>query len=108
AARIADESRPGAIAAVGGAAIRNKEEHAVRISMDESWNWRMGVLTARVAHFPRRGLSFFDPRDHLAPDRPTFVICVDEIEKIGSDRESQFRLAGQFRSEAFCLRQSGQ
>ena len=51
----------------------------------------MGVLAARIAHLPRRGVSpLLHARDDLATDGTILVARVNKIEEIGRDGQGQF------------------
>ena len=54
---VADQPRARAIAAVTRATVRHQKQHAVGVTMHQARHGRMGVLTARVAHLPRRRVA---------------------------------------------------
>jgi len=66
----------------------------------------MGILAARVAHFPRRGVRLLDARDDLLADRAMLVQRVNEIEKIRRDGEREL-VVRQFRAGEFLRRERG-
>ena len=102
--RIAHESRPGAITAVRRAAVGDEEEHPVRIAMHQSGHRRMRIFAARIAHFPRRVVCFFDPRNDLPADGAVFIRRINQVEKERRDGQGEFRV-GQFGAGVFLRRE---
>ena len=90
--RVAHQAAAGAITAIGGATVGDKEEHAVRIAMDEAGHRRMFVLTERVEHLPRGDDHLVATGDDLLADRAIRVVPVDQVEKIRRDRQRQLLL----------------
>jgi hypothetical protein len=60
------------------------------------------IFSARVSHVVGRTPCFFDPRDHLTPDRIVWIFPRNQIEKVGRDREREF-IAGEQNAGALLL-----
>ena len=85
--RVADEPAARAIAAIGGAAVGDEEQHAVGITVDEAGHGGVFVLAERVEHLARGNHHLVTARDELLAQRAIGVPAVDEVEKIRRDRE---------------------
>jgi hypothetical protein len=96
----ADDAAAGAVAAVGGAAVGDEEEDAVRVAVDEAWDWHVGVFAAGVGHFFLMVPCFLDTGDDLTADGAIRVGGVDEVEEVGSDGEGEL-VAGEEDPGAF-------
>ncbi len=83
--RVADDPRPGAVAAVARALGRHEHQHPVRVAMDEAGDRRVAVLGQRVLHHRGERLLLAAERDHLAPDRVGRVLRIDEADEVGRD-----------------------
>ena len=106
-AGVADQPRARAITAIARAAVRHQKQHAVGIAMDQSGHGRVGILAARVAHFPRRGVRFGDLGNDLQPHRTMFVRRINQVEEIRRDGQCEFGVR-QFRAGKFLRRERGQ
>ena len=84
-----NDARAGAIAAVGGAAVGDEKQHAVRIAVDEAGHRHVGILAAGIGEFLGRVPAFLDARDDLAADRAIRIVAVDQVEKVRGDRHRQ-------------------
>lgn len=80
-----DDAGAGAVSAVGGAAVGDEEEDAVRIAVDEAGDGHVAVFATGIGHFGGVGVGFFDAGDDLAADGAVGISGVDEIEEVGSD-----------------------
>src|SRR6476620_3499823 len=89
-AYAADDTGTGAIAAVAGATIGHKKQHAIRVTMHEAGHGHVGILTTGVRHVVGRSPGFLDPRDDLSPDRAVGIVSLDEIEEMWRDGEREF------------------
>src|SRR5438105_3188812 len=70
---VTDQARTSAIAAIRRATVGHKKQNAIRVTMDQPRNRGMGILAARVRHFPGCRASFFDPRNDLPANRAIFI-----------------------------------
>ena len=107
AAGVAHEPRARAIAAVGGAAVRDEEQHAVGVAMDEPGHRRVRVFAAGVGHFPRRGVRLLQAGNHLPADGTVLVLGVNEVEEVRRDGHRQLG-AAEDGSGAFRGREGGE
>ena len=89
-ADTADHAAARAVAAVTGAAVGDEEEDAVGVTVDQTGNWHMTVLAARVRHFAGGDDRFAGQRDDLAADRAVGVVRLNEIEIVRGDAEGEF------------------
>ncbi len=103
---VADQTRPGAIPAVRRAAVGDQKQHAVGIAMHQTRHGRMGVLAARIAHFPGGGMGFLQPRNDLAADGAILVRRIDQVEEVRRDGQRELGI-GQLRAGVFLRRQGG-
>ena len=74
--------------------------------MHEARNRRVRVFATRIAHFPRRNVSFFNARDNLPANRTILIARINEIEKIRRDRQRELFIREQ-RSRVFLGSQRG-
>ena len=95
AARVAHQSRTGAVTAVGRTPISHQKKHPVGIAVHQSRHRRMFIFAHRVQGFPRSGGGFFESGNDLTANRTEFVGSVDKIEERRSDGQGQLGLPGQ-------------
>src|SRR5690348_12735041 len=57
--------------------------------MNQARNWRMGILAARIGHFPGSGVGFFDARNDLPANGTIFISRIDQVEKVWRDSERE-------------------
>ena len=88
-AHAADHPAAGAVAAVGGAAIGDQEEDAVRVAVDEAGHGHVVVLAAGIGEVAGRVGHLLDARDDLAADGAGRVEGIDEVEEVGRDAHGQ-------------------
>ena len=88
-AHAADDAAARAVAAVGGAAVRDQKEDAVGIAMDQAGHGHVVILAARIGHVGRRVGHFLDARNHLAADRAIGIERIDQVEEVGRDAHGQ-------------------
>ena len=86
---VAHKPRASAVTAVGSAPIGDQKQNAIGIAMNQAWHWRVGIFTARIRHFPRRGIGLFDARDDLPSDGTILIGWINQVEKIRRDGQSQ-------------------
>ena len=86
-----DDTGPGAIAAVGSAAVGDEEKDAIGVSVNESGDRHVGVFTTRIRHLRGIGVGFLDAWDNLTADGAVRIGRVDEIEKMRGDCGGEFR-----------------
>ena len=86
---VADDPRPGAVAAVARALGRHEHEHPVGVAVDEPRDRRVAVLGERVLHHRRERLLLAPERDHLAPDRVGRVLRIDQADEVGRDVDAE-------------------
>ena len=96
---------PGAVAAVGCAAVGDEKKDAIGVAVDESWDRHVGILATGVGHFRRVGVGFFDARDDLPADRAIGIGGVDEVEEVRRDGGGQFG-PGEENTGSFFFRKS--
>ena len=96
---------PGAVAAVGCAAVGDEKKDAIGVAVDESRDRHVGILATGVGHFRRVGVVFFDARDDLPADRAIGIGGVDEVEEVRRDGSGQFG-PGEENAGSFLLRES--
>ncbi len=85
-----NDAGPGAVSAVGCAAVGDEKKDAIGVAVDESRDRHVGILATRVGHFQRVGVGFFDARDDLPADRAIGISGVDEVEEVRRDGGGQF------------------
>ena len=68
--------------------------------MYETLDRHVRVFAARVRHFDRRSICFFEARDYLATNRAIGIFGVDQVKKVGGDRKREL-VAGQQDAGAF-------
>ena len=88
-ADAADDAAARAIAAIRCATVGHEKQNAVRIAMDQARHRHVRIFAARVGHVVRRRPGFFDPRNHLAPDRIVRIVARDQVEKMRRDRRAR-------------------
>ena len=93
--RVAHQPAARAVPAIGGAAVGHQEQHPVGITVHQSRHRRMLVLAERIEHFLLRHDHFVAARDDLPADRAVRIVAIDEVEKIGRDREGQLVIGKQ-------------
>ena len=72
--------------------------------MDQPRHRHVRVFPAWVRHVVRRTPRFFDPRNHLTPDRIVRIFARDQIEKVRRNREREL-VAGEQNAAAFLFAQ---
>lgn len=100
-----NDTRARAISAVRSAAVGHQKKDAIRVAMDEARHWHVGIFAARIGHFRRIGVGFFDARDHLPANRAIGIGGMDEVEKMGRDGSRELRASEQ-NARALFLAQS--
>ena len=93
--RVADDPRPGAVAAVARALGRDQHQDAVRVAMDEPGHRRVAVLGERVLHHRGERLLLAAERDDLAADRVVRVVGVDQADEVRRDVDPELVRRGQ-------------
>ena len=94
AARVGNKAGTRAVAAVAGATIRRKQQHAIRVAMHEPRHGRRFFFADGIACFARRDETFFRARNDLQANRARGIFAVDQIEKMRRDREIETPLGG--------------
>ena len=90
----------GTVTTIRCAPICNEKKDAVRIPVHKAWDRHVRVFAARVRHFDRRSICFFEARDYLATNRAIGILGVDQVKKVGGDRKREL-VAGQQDAGAF-------
>lgn len=83
--RTADDPASRAIAAIGCATIRDEEEDAIGITMDQAWDWHMRILSTGIAHFVFRPPRLFDAGHDLASDGAIGIGRMHQVHEMRSD-----------------------
>ena len=104
AARVAHQSRARAVTAICRATIGHEKEDPIGVTMHQTWDRGVAVFAARIGQFPRRGMCFLDAGYHLPSDRTVLVRWINQIEKVGRDRQGKF-VIGQSGTGEFLGRQ---
>ena len=87
--RVRDQAAARAITAVGGAAVGDQEEHAIRVAVDDTRDRHRALFADRVLGFTRSNVGFLDARDDLPAHRAVRVLRVDEVEEMRRDRKRE-------------------
>ena len=77
-ARVANDTRAGAITAVGSTLSCYQHQHTIRVAMHQPWHRRMPVFGQGIFHHRRKSLHLFGARNDLLAHRILRVIWVDE------------------------------
>ncbi len=77
-AGLADHPRPRAIPAVGGAKARDKEQHPVRVAVDQPRHRHMAVFSQRVVRLPGRRDELPGHGHHRLAQRLVRILCVQQ------------------------------
>ena len=89
AARIADEARARAVAAIGRAGAGRQEQHAVGIAMDEARHDRVVVFAQRIVGLARHAHIFVARHDVRAAQRLGRIVEAHQARVIGRDADRQ-------------------
>ncbi len=101
---LTDETRPGAVAAVGCAGVEGEEKDPVGVAVHEPFDRRRVVLAARVLHVAGADGELVRRRHHLAADRTVRVMRIHERREVRCHRHGK-TLGAHGKTEPFMVRQ---
>ena len=87
--RIAHQPAPRAVAAIGGAPVGDQKQDAVGITVDQPGHRHRMIFAHRIQQLLGRLHHLTGPGNDLFADRAEGVVAVDQVEKVGRDREGQ-------------------
>ena len=83
------ESSSGAVTAVHGALVRNKEQNPVRITMGHARNGAELIFSQGIRVFIRRKIQFIRSGNCLFPDRVVRIVKINQRKIIRGHRHSE-------------------
>ena len=104
AARPGDQAGARAIAAVGGAAVRAKQQNAIRVAVNQPGCFFILALAAGVIQLLRVAVQFRRAGNDLEPQRIRRVIRIEQTQEVRGDAHGE-PLTGVFQRLLLIIRQ---